>query len=142
MADELTEDEYDYEAWMASVEFRLGRLRLGVMVDGAIAIGAIALGAVAFKAISNIGTSLVNINQATSALMQVVFPGQVPVQVKETPDAGIDETLIPPPTDVAEPYEAPASEPDEETRAMIKSDPISPAELAKLDQLRAEGDIQ
>jgi hypothetical protein len=140
MADEFEED-YEMTNWMGTVELRLGRLRLIGMVDGALAVGALALGVVTFKAMTNLAQSLAGIGEATTALMQVTFPNAVPVQVKETPVAGTDETLIPPPTDVAEPYEAPATELKEETRAMIANDPITPAELAKLDQLKADGQL-
>lgn len=138
MTDDYEED-YEMTEWITTVEVRLNRLKLIGMVDGAIAVGALALGALTFKAMTNLTQSVSAIGQATNALMQVNFPGSVPVDVKEKSSGLIDETPIPP-TDLAEPYEAPAAELKEETRAMIKNDPISPAELAKLDQLKSVKD--
>ena len=139
MPDDIEED-YAMTEWIGTVEVRLGRLRLIGMVDGVVAVAALGVGFMAFKGLTNIAKSLGEIGQATNALMQVTFPGAVAADVVPRPPAGTDETLVPPPTDVAQPYEAPASEPSDAVKEMIAKDPISPADLARMDQLKAEGE--
>ncbi len=143
--DEPEEELYDSD-WAATVEFRLGRLRLGIMADGAIAAVAIVLAYMGFKGVANLTQGLGQINEVTKALAGTVWPPDVQPVVAKPPttmdrNGKIDETVVPPPTEVAEPKLGPESETSERIQGLIAADPISPADLAKgpkLDDIRVD----